>query len=213
MLISFKYSKLRTEWVGEILRRKISVLLVLATLSLVVMPLVYANGLQVYVNKDKYEYMPGEKGTISIVLRNTGRDPVEVYNLTIQFTAWMMYTVDGWDELGNDTIVYDEAITVGSNKTVALEDISFTVPTDERAVDTNVEVWIYTNLPAPLHPQPYAEYISVVPSYQRSILRAMDNIVVLLTVAAILAILSALIIAAAIFLSARRPNVNWQKEG
>jgi hypothetical protein len=213
VLISFKYSKLRTEWVGEILRRKISVLLVLATLSLVVMPLVYANGLQVYVNKDKYEYMPGEKGTISIVLRNTGRDPVEVYNLTIQFTAWMMYTVDGWDELGNDTIVYDEAITVGSNKTVALEDISFTVPTDERAVDTNVEVWIYTNLPAPLHPQPYAEYISVVPSYQRSILRAMDNIVVLLTVAAILAILSALIIAAAIFLSARRPNVNWQKEG
>jgi hypothetical protein len=213
VLISFKYSKLRTEWVGEILRRKISVLLVLATLSLVVMPLVYANGLQVYVNKDKYEYMPGEKGTISIVLRNTGRDPVEVYNLTIQFTAWMMYTVDGWDELGNDTIVYDEAITVGSNKTVALEDISFTVPTDERAVDTNVEVWIYTNLPAPLHPQPYAEYISVVPSYQRSILRAMDNIVVLLTVAAILAILSALIIAAAIFMSARRPNVNWQKEG
>ncbi len=192
------------------MRRKVSVLLVFATLSLVVMPLVHANGLEVYVYKDKYEYMPGEKGTISIVLRNTGRDPVEVHNLTIQFTAWMMYTVDGWDELGNDTIIYDEPIIVGSNKTVALEDISFTVPTDERAVDTDIEVWIYTTS-ARYHP--YAGDIIAVPSYQRSILRAMDNIAVLLTVAAILAILSAIIIAAAIFLSARRPNVNWQKEG
>lgn len=192
------------------MRRKVSVLLVFATLSLVVIPLAYANGLNVYVNKDKYEYMPGEKGTISIILRNTGRDPIEVHNLTIQFTAWMMYTADGWDELGNDTIIYDEPIIVGSNKTVALEDISFTVPTDERAVDTNVEVWIYTTS-ARYHPN--AGHINVVPSYQRSILRAMDNIVVLLTVAAILAVLSAIIIAAAIFLSARRPNVNWQKEG
>ncbi|MCW4051738.1 MAG: hypothetical protein NWE78_00840 [Candidatus Bathyarchaeota archaeon] len=194
------------------MKRKIIVLLVFATLSLVLMPLVYGNGIQVYVSKDKYEYAPGEKGTISIVLRNTGRDPIEVYNLTIEFTAWMKYTADGWDELGNDTIVYDEAIVVSSNKTVALEDISFTVPTDGRATDTNVELWIYTNLQQPLHPYPYAEQINVVPSYQRSILRAMDNIVVLLTVAAILAILSAIIIAAAVFLSARRPNVNWQKE-
>lgn len=188
------------------MRRKIIVLLVFATLSLVLMPLVYANGIHVYVNKDKYEYAPGETGTISVVLRNTGNDPIEVHNVSIQFTAWMMYTVDGWDELGNDTIVYDEAIVVGGNKTVALEDISFTVPSDGRAVSTNVELWIYSNLPGPL--QPYAEQINVVPSSQRSILRALDNIVVLLTVAAILAILGAMIIAAAVFLSARRPNVN-----
>lgn len=188
------------------MRRKIIVLLVFATLSLVLMPLVYANGIHVYVSKDKYEYAPGEKGTISVVLRNTGNDPIEVHNVSIQFTAWMMYTVDGWDELGNDTIVYDEAIVVGGNKTVALEDISFTVPTDGRAVSTNVKLWIYSNLPGPL--QPYAEQINVVPSSQRSILRALDNIVVLLTVAAILAILGAMIIAAAVFLSARRPNVN-----
>jgi len=120
-----------------------------------------------------------------------------------------MYTVDGWDEQGNWTIVYSEPITVGSNKTVALDDVSFTVPTDGRATSSDVHIWIFTNKPNPLHEQ---DYIMVADPYTQSLLRSMDNIVVLLTVVAILAIISAIIIAAAVFLSGRRPGVAWQKE-
>jgi len=169
---------------------------------------VSANGIDVFVNKDKVEYGPGDNGAISIIIRNTSEDPIEIRNVSIQFTNWMMYTVDGWDEVGNRTIVYSDVIFLASNQSVALEDISFTVPTDGRAQSTNVELWVYTNKPSPLHPRPRAEYIDVVSSYQQNILRSMDNIVLLLTVAAILAILSAIIIASAVFLSARRPKVN-----
>ncbi len=98
---------------------------------------------------------------------------------------------------------------MGSNKTVALEDISFSVPTDGRAESTWVDIQIYTNEPSALHER---KYVSVVDPSTQSLLRALDNIVVLLSVTAILAIISAVIIAAAVFLSARRPGVTWQRE-
>jgi len=186
--------------------------MVFAALSMILVQSVSANGIDVFVNKDKVEYGPGDTGTISIIIRNTSEDPIEIRNMSIQFTNWMMYTVDGWDELGNRTIFYSPYLIVASNQSVALEDISFTVPSDGRAQSTDVELWVYTNKPSPLNPWPRAEYIYVVPSYQQNIQRSMNNIVLLLTVAAILAILSAIIIASAIFLSARRPNVKWQKE-
>jgi len=168
-----------------------------------------ANGVTVHVNLDKVQYESGGQGKISITIRNTSDDPIEVKNVSIQFASWMMYTVDGWDELGNWTVVYSEPITVGSNKTVALEDISFTVPTDGRATSTYVYLWIYTNKPSPLYQW---ETVSVIDPFDQSRLRALDNIVMLLTVVAILAIISAIIIAAAVFLSGRRPGVTWQKE-
>jgi subtilase family serine protease len=83
------------------------------------------------------------------------------------------------------------------------------VPTDGRAGSTDVNIWIYTNKPSPLHER---EYITVIEPSTQSLLRSLDNIVVLLTVVAILAIISAIIIAAAVFLSGRRPGVTWQKE-
>jgi hypothetical protein len=115
----------------------------------------------------------------------------------------MLYTADGWDELGNRTIVYSDVI-VPTNQSMILDDISFTVPTDGRARSTPVQLWIYTNKPYPIT---RAEGITVVSPTQQHLMRTMDNIVVLLTVAAILAILGAIIIASAVFLSARRPNI------
>jgi len=177
--------------------------MVFAVFSMILVQSVSANGIDVFVNKDKVEYGPGDTGAISIIIRNTSGDPIEIRNISIQFTNWMMYTVDGWDELGNRTIVYSDVI-VASNQSVALEDISFTVPTDGRAQSTNVELWVYTNN-ARIIARPR---IDVIQSYAQNLLRSMNNIVLLLTVAAILAILSAIIIASAVFLSARRPNVN-----
>ena len=179
-------------------------LLAMALLSLALAPSVFAGAVVAYVSLDKVQYTPGEKGTISIILRNVGEDPIEVKNVSIMFDNWMMYTLDGWDEAGNMTIDYSDLDPIGSNKTIELEDISFTVPTDGRATSTSVDVRIYTNEPAPMH---YEEYISVVNPEVLSLQRSMDNIVTLLTLVAILAIISAIIIAVAIFLSGRKPGI------
>ena len=111
------------------LKKLVTILLALAMLSIVLVP-VGANGVNVYVSLDKVVYEPGGQGTISITIRNSGDDPIEVKNVSVEFTNWMMYTADGWDELGNKTIIYSTAIIIGSNSTVALDPISFTVPTD-----------------------------------------------------------------------------------
>lgn len=181
------------------------VVLALAMLSMVFAPSVRAAGVEAIVSLDKSLYKPGEHGTISIVMRNTLSGPVEIENVTIVFSSWRMYTADGWDELGNFSVVYDEVVTVGSkNGTLALDPIDFTVPDDRRAgISTNVAVSVYTS-------EGYrtgAEYVDVLGPREQISLRALDNIVMLLTVIAILAIVSAIIIAAAVFLSGRRPGV------
>jgi hypothetical protein len=178
-------------------------------LSLTLASSVRANGVEAYVNFDKVEYRPGEQGTISITIRNNSGDPIEVKNVSVVFSNWMMYTVDGWDELGNKTIDYSDLDPIGSNKTVALDAVSFTVPSDGRAVSTHVDILVYTNKPVPIQ---YDAYVTVVDPSTLGLLRAMDNIVTLLTIVAILAIISAIVIAAAVFLSGRRPSVTWQKE-
>ena len=188
----------------------VTILLALAVLSLVSAPSVGAQGVDVYVNMDKVQYGPGEQGIISITIRNTGDNPIEVKNVTIEFVNWMMFTEDGWDPLGNMTVVYSPAINIASKTGVAkLEDISFTVPTDGRATSTNVRIRIYTNLAGPILE---TDIVSVLDPSSQGILRAMDNMVLLLTVGAVLAIIAALIIAAAIFLSGRRPRAMWTKQ-
>ncbi len=190
------------------MKKLIAALLALAALSLTLTPV--EAQVSVYTSKDKVQYAPGEQGTISIVIRNQGDDPLEVKNLTIMFNSWMRYTVDGWDALGNQTIVYSSVINVPSKTgVVKLDDIRFTVPTDDRAGGTDVDIWIYTNKPSPI---PVDEGIDVIDPSTQNVQRAMDNIVMILTVVAILAIIGAIIIAAAIFLSGRKPGVTWQKE-
>jgi hypothetical protein len=192
------------------LKGLVTILLALAVLSVVAAPCVEAQGVDVYVNMDKVQYGPGEQGIISISIRNTGDNPIEVKNVTVEFVNWMMFTEDGWDPLGNMTVVYSPAINIASKTGVAkLEDISFTVPTDGRATSTNVRIRIYTNLAGPILE---TDIVSVLDPSSQGILRAMDNMVLLLTVGAVLAIIAALIIAAAIFLSGRRPRAMWTKQ-
>jgi hypothetical protein len=193
------------------MRKLFVTLMATAILSLMLVYPVAANGAVVYVDFNKRQYAPGEQGTFSITIRNTGDSPIEVKNVSVVFDNWMMYTVDGWDELGNQTIDYSDLAPIGSNKTAALEDVSFTVPTDGRAMSTNVHIRVYTDKQV-LTPQA-TPYIDVVGPEALNIQRSMDNIVTLLTLVAILAIISAIIIAAAVFLSGRRPaGATWQKE-
>jgi hypothetical protein len=191
------------------MRKLFVTLIATAVLSLMLVYPVAANGVDVYIDFDKRQYAPGEQGTFSFTVRNTGEDPIEIKNVSIVFDTWMMYTADGWDELGNKTIDYSDLDPIGSNKTVALQDVSFTVPTDGRAASTDVYIRIYTNK------QVLTKYahIDVVEPEVLNLQRSLDNIVTLLTLVAILAIISAIIVAAAVFLSGRRPaGVTWQKE-
>ncbi len=197
------------------LKKLIAILFMLTMLAVVLVPPVKAQDIEAWVTLDKMAYEPGQQGTISITVRNTGDDPIEVKNLTIVFKDWMLYTEDGWDSLGNMTVIYSPAIIITSNSSVALDAITFTVPNDARGDSTEVNLSIYTNkgrLPS-YYIMGWDHFIDVVDYYQLRYLRALDNIVLLLTVVAILAIVSAVIVAAAVFLSGRRPGVTWQKEG
>lgn len=196
------------------MKKLVAILLALAMFSMVLVPSVRAQDIEGWVSVNKNTYEPGEHGTIYITIRNTGDDPIEVKNVTIEFTDWMIYTEDGWDPLGNKTIVYDPVIIVSSETAVALDEITFTVPNDARGHSTSVDLSIYTNkgkLPT-YAIKGWDNEIQVMDAYSLRYLRAMDNIVTLLTVTSILAIISAIIIAAAIFLSGRRPRVSWHKE-
>jgi len=196
------------------LKKLVIILLALAMFSMVSVPSVRAQDIEGWVSVDKNTYEPGEQGAIYITIRNTGDDPIEVKNVTIEFTDWMIYTEDGWDPLGNKTIVYDPVIIVSSETAVALDEITFTIPNDARGHSTSVDLSIYTNK-GKLHTyaiKGWNNQIQVMDAYSLRYLKAMDNIVTLLTVVSILAIISAIIIAAAIFLSGRRPRVTWQKE-
>lgn len=196
------------------MKKLVAILLALAMFSMVLVPSVRAQDIEGWVSVNKNTYEPGEHGTIYITIRNTGDDPIEVKNVTIEFTDWMIYTEDGWDPLGNKTIVYDPVIIVSSETAVALDEITFTVPNDARGHSTSVDLSVYTNkgkLPT-YAIKGWDNEIQVMDAYSLRYLRAMDNIVTLLTVTSILAIISAIIIAAAIFLSGRRPRVSWHKE-
>lgn len=154
-----------------------------------------------YFTLDKLQYNPGDKGTISIIIRNLSDDPIQLKNVSLVFDNWMKYTLDGWDEAGNWTIDLTDMAAISANTSIALDDISFTVPTDARAVSTEVDITINTNQ------GPISRELNI---YVRSpgeltMVRSLENIVTLLTLGALLAIIGAVIIAAAIFLTGRRP--------
>ena len=191
------------------MKRIALVLIAVTMLSLAFGSSVRANDVAAYVNFDKTEYRPGEQGTITITIRNAGTSPIEVRNVTLAFAKWMMYTEDGWDPLGNQTIRYSTALIIASNTTDTLDTIRFTVPTDGRAGSTRLDILVYTDKPAPIG---YSTTVNVVDSSTLSLLRALDNMVTILALVAVSAIIAAVIIAAVVFLSARRPSVTWQKE-
>lgn len=163
---------------------------------------------EAWISMDKLVYEPGEKGNIHITIRNIGNDPIEVRNVTIEFNEWKLYTEDGWDSYGNKSVIYDPPIIVSSKSAVALDPIAFTVPTDARALSTSPILSIHTNegkLPEN-DIMGQGQVIEVIDSYSLRYLKGTENTVTLLTVIAVLTIIGAMIVAAAIFLSGRRPR-------
>jgi hypothetical protein len=165
----------------------------------------------VYAWTDKTSYNPGEKGTLKIVIRNDRTDEdLILYNITITY-PWFAYTGEKWE--GNDTIAVNEAISKnGGTKTYTKE---FTVPSDGRAITpyytpAQISIVIYVDKAPYYYTKNPPIYIKSTPLYMS--LEDGDKLITLFTVQVVLLIVCTVIIAATIFLSARRPQVTWKAE-
>ncbi len=183
------------------MNKKMLVLIALTLSIILCTPLVIAayEPDDVTVWTDKPKYTSGEKGTLYIAFYNDKDVAVTVKNITIIYSNWLAYTGEKW--VGNETRSVDIPLSGGTIH--VFNDITFTVPTDGRATYTKAYVTIGTD-----HGYKYANCgidVPQVPSY-------MEQIVTLFTVLVVLLIVCTIIVAATIFLSARRPQVTWKPE-
>ena len=178
------------------LNKKIFAFIMVTVSMLLLAPLVSAQPETVTVWTDKSEYAPGQTGTLHIVFYNNIGKTVTIENITITFESWKAYKSDQWE--GNQTIEVTEAFVEGK---MLQNDVSFTVPTDGRAVPTEVTVEI--NADVDISDKKYTIYVSQTPLHW-------EQITTLLTILVVLMIVCTIIIAATIFLSARRPQVTWK---
>lgn len=190
------------------LKRKIlTLLLATGVLALIFTPSVKATasfGIYGYTDKIQYEY--GETGELKIWIINDGTDPLILHNITIRY-PWN--DILPWE--GNDTMKeIDEAISVKANRTFSFE---FKVPDDRGVLSSplsysSIEVAVVTDK---VDDTEHIPLIITNPPVNMEV-QDMDNLVTLITVQIIIAIIAAIIIAAAVFLSGRKPGVTWQKE-
>jgi hypothetical protein len=181
------------------LNKKMLVLTAVILSTVLCVPLVFAayEPYEVTVWTDKQKYVAGEKGTLYIAFYNKRDVAVTIENITVTYYSWATYTGEKW--VGNETQTM--TVPLSAKDTHVFSDITFTVPTDGRAVSTSVYVEIGTD-----HGYKYGGgsiNVPEVPSY-------MEQIVTILTILVVLVIVCTIIIAATIFLSARRPQVTWK---
>lgn len=148
---------------------------------------------------DKSEYSPGETGTLHIVFYNGENSAVTIEEVTIVFQNWRAYKNDEWK--GNQTLEINEAVV---SKGTYETETTFVVPTDGRAISTSVSIRVQTTELGNIYSYP-SIMVAETPKY-------MEQIVTVFTIQVVLIIVCTIIIAATIFLSARRPQMMWQKE-
>jgi len=160
----------------------------------------------VYGYTDKPQYLPGETVTVKVYIYNYGPDEIVLKNVTVYYPWYNII----WG--GNETIT-------GINLPIARDGfwettVTFTIPNDGRAFGDSIDVsYTYTigsgvYTPGRLGEIPFN--LASAPSYQS--LKDMDKLLTLFTVETVLLIAGFLILAAALFLSARRPKIMWKTE-
>jgi hypothetical protein len=161
---------------------------------------------------EEIQYLPGQQGTLYIVILNYRDQPVEIKNITIYY-PWINYDkTNGW--IGNYTVIPSSTEkTLSSNGGKLEKEISFSVPNDGKLISGSsttpyANIYVYDkdgNVVA----STYA-YINVDVPIVHLTFQDMDKIVMLFTVLVVLLIVCTVIIAATIFLSMRRPQVTWK---
>jgi len=169
----------------------------------------------IYAWTDKPYYNPGDKGVLKIVIRNDRTDTdLILQNITIEY-PWFGYMGDRWE--GNTTIT-PSSIVLSKNGGTYSTTTEFTVPTDGRAATLSTGSTIDIRVAVDKQPYyypvfgPYTVtlYVRSVPTY--TLPEGMDKIVTLFTIQTVLIIVCTIIIAATIFLSARRPQAMLKAE-
>ena len=113
-------------------------MIILAISTLLVTSLAAAQGhgpLTVWT--DKPEYSPGETGTLSFTFMNIMGRTTTIRKITMIFTEWHVYKNDQWE--GNQTIEVNRGLVEDE---IYQNSTKFTVPSDGRAKNTELEVTI-----------------------------------------------------------------------
>ena len=186
-------------------------ILLLLTGTTQVLAQLLPNKVIIMVWTDKQFYRPGEEGKLYISIFNKSPDNYFIENITIEY-PWMCYVGDKWE--GNQTIIPEEGKDSIKSGEYYSQEIAFKVPSDGRAKSGEIIVKIYvdrapyvldsTNPVTGIYEFKYGKpSIEVAEEYSLNI-NSVDKIVTLLAVQIILTVISALVIAAAIYLSIRK---------
>ncbi len=151
---------------------------------------------------DQPFYSPGQKGTLNIDYYNARTEAIEIKNITVVYTAWNAYIGGSW--VGNQTYNYT-GLTLASNGINVFSDITFTVPTDGRVAGGGTSVQISVVSDHGTDTGSAFIQVATTPPY-------FGQLNTIFTIQVVLTIIGALVIAAAIFLTAHRPSVMWKSE-
>jgi hypothetical protein len=157
------------------------------------------------------QYMPGQTGTLYVVVLNYKSSPIEIKNITILY-SWFNYAKDkGW--IGNDTIILSSTEkTLPSDGGKFEKEVQFSIPNDGSLLSASPSADITVYDKDGYEVASTTAYIKVaVPSLYMGV-QDVDKLTTLFTVQVVLLIVCTIIIAATIFLSTRRPQVTWRKE-
>ncbi|MEM3725780.1 MAG: hypothetical protein QXK98_02830 [Candidatus Bathyarchaeia archaeon] len=162
-----------------------------------------APSLDIYGYVDKTYYKPGESGTLKFWIYNSSPDGAILKNVTIEY-PWYSPV---WG--GNQTItIANVVISQGENYSAT---DTFKIPDDSRAVGGAIRFRVYYEFGGNIYSHQDSVPLSVVVPYP-AVLQDMDDLVTLFTILVVLTIVCTIILAATIFLSARRPQVVWKAE-
>jgi len=183
------------------LKKKISLLILLFAVALLV-PLCEAafvpNAVNVYVWVDKTQYNPGETVTLHYTVVNDRASDIVLKEIRIEF-PWFMYVKDHWE--GNQTLKINKVLT--AKGAPYYNYTTFTIPNDGRAFIFGSSTAIFdfdaTDISKEIN-------INVANPPIHSSVREMDTVILLMAVLTILIVICTALIAAAIFLSTKKPQ-------
>jgi hypothetical protein len=114
---------------GKIRKSAIAAVLAIVAIVAVGQP-AHAQGFSLNTRADRASYVPGDSGTLTITLINTGTQVIQLNNLTVYF-PWAGFGPDGkWQ--GNSSATYSNqflAAPGGTSSTTFTTSFQFTIPT------------------------------------------------------------------------------------
>ena len=157
---------------------------------------------RIYGYVDKAQYQSGDEGKLKIWIVNEGDEDLILQNISVTY-PWNSYLP--WE--GNESLEkLGKVVLIEGNTTYEFD---FTIPSDGRAISWgSISIYVETDKDTESTTIP----MSIASPPTRLEVKDMDNVITLFTVQIVIAIIAALIIAAAVFLSGRRSGVTWQKE-